>query len=628
MTKKDFKDGVSVIMPTYNQANFIIRAIASLKLQTFQNWELIIINDGSTDNTEKRVDALLPDSRVQYIVNPKNRGLGACLNIGLEKAIYNLIAYLPSDDIYFKDHLQSLFEALDENHKAVLAYSGIKYHYVDTDKNSYSQFAESQASGYDVQLVQVLHRKTKDRWIERDELITDDLYKMFWEKLEMKAECIKTTQITCEWVSHPEQRHKIMMEKFGGGIYRYKQVYQINEPIRFYPSIGKQINEIEQYEKFRKPKVNLSKKGLKILLVGELAYNAERIYSLEERGHQLYGLWIKNPYHYNAIGPLPFGNIEDIPLNNWQKRVKEIQPDIVYALLNLQAVPLAHRVLTSNIGIPFVWHFKEGPFFCRQLGTWQELINLYMLSDGQIYLNENLKDWYQQFIPAKEDASSLILDGDLPSNRWLSSERSPLLSDQDGEIHTLIPGRLMGLQPSHVEEMAKQKIHLHFYGTSFHEMYPEWIKQAQQLAPEYLHLHPSCTQESWVKEFSQYDAGWLHFFDSSNNGELMRASWSDLNYPARMATLAVAGVPLLQRDNTGHIVATQTLTKKLDIGIFFKNFEELGGKLRDKSRMKKIKENVWKNRDLFSFEYHVDDLVSFFQEVVYKKKRNKSMFKF
>lgn len=289
MKNNGLEAGISVIMPTYNQTTFITRAIASLKLQTFQNWELIIINDGSSDNTEEIITSFLPDDSIRYIANAENKGLGACLNIGLDRAQYDLIAYLPSDDIYFKDHLQSLFEALS-NSNAILAYSGVKHHCIETSKHSYGELAESQADGYDVQLVQVLHRKTIDRWIEREELVTDDLYKMFWEKLETQEECIQTKQITCEWVFHPNQRHRIMVEESGGGIYKYKFTYRVKHPIRFQTARGNFIDEIERYKQFRNTQTVPSKEGLKILLVGELAYNAERVCALEERGHRLYGL--------------------------------------------------------------------------------------------------------------------------------------------------------------------------------------------------------------------------------------------------------------------------------------------------------------------------------------------------
>jgi hypothetical protein len=140
------------------------------------------------------------------------------------------------------------------------------------------------------------------------------------------------------------------------------------------------------------------------------------------------------------------------------------------------------------------------------------------------------------------------------------------------------------------------------------------------MAPGYLHIHANVTQENWVKEFSQYDAGWLHFFKSENDGELMRANWDDLNYPARMATLAVAGLPMLQRDNTGHIVATQSIVKQHGIGVFFNDMKELGEKLRDKNGMEKLQSNVWQKRLLFSFDYHIPNLISYFTKIIELKK--------
>lgn len=70
----------SVIMPTYNQAAFIRRAIVSLRKQTCATWELIIVNDGSTDNTEDFLESYLDDVRIKYIHNEVNRGLGYALN--------------------------------------------------------------------------------------------------------------------------------------------------------------------------------------------------------------------------------------------------------------------------------------------------------------------------------------------------------------------------------------------------------------------------------------------------------------------------------------------------------------------------------------------------------------------
>ncbi len=82
----------SVLMPTYNQSAFIRRAINSLMQQTYKEWELIIINDGCTDETEEFIADYLDDERVTYIKNEENMGLGHALNRGLDAAKYEHIA--------------------------------------------------------------------------------------------------------------------------------------------------------------------------------------------------------------------------------------------------------------------------------------------------------------------------------------------------------------------------------------------------------------------------------------------------------------------------------------------------------------------------------------------------------
>lgn len=601
---------ISVIMPVFNQARFVKRAIESLRLQTIQLWELLIINDGSTDNLKAVIAPYLADRRIKYFENKVNVGLGASLNTGLAKATANFIAYLPADDIYYRDHLETLLTNLEQGDH-ILAYGGVRY--------NYNRFSNNRIEGYSIQLVQVMHRKTADKWMERDELVTDDLDRMFWNKLAIKGKFITTESITCEWVSHPHQRHKIILEP-EGGINPYKLYYGVKQPLRFHSTMGNYIDEIGYFNRFRnREDTPKAKNGLKIVLCGELAYNSERVLALEEHGHKLYGLWMKDPYWYNSVGPLPFGHVEDIPRENWKERLAEIEPDIIYAQLNWQAVPFAYEVLTANTGIPFVWHFKEGPFICMEKGTWPQLIDLYNKSDGQIYNSAEMRDWFLQFVDDNAE-TTLLLDGDLPKKEWFTNDVSPRLSTGTDEIHTVVPGRPIGLHPHTVAELAEQKIHLHFYGDFTHGQWKQWIVKTESMAPGYLHIHPNVTQEHWVKEFSQYDAGWLHFFKSENFGELMRANWDDLNYPARMSTLACAGLPMLQRDNTGHLVATQSLVKEHNLGIFFNTMDELGATLRNREQMEQIRQNVWNNRLMFCFDNHADRLVEFFRTVIRNKK--------
>jgi hypothetical protein len=340
------------------------------------------------------------------------------------------------------------------------------------------------------------------------------------------------------------------------------------------------------------------------------------VLALEEQGHKLYGLWMRDPYWYNTVGPLPFGHVEDLPRANWRQAVRRLRPDIIYAQLNWQAVPFAHEVLMATQGIPFVWHFKEGPFICLEKGLWPELTDLYQHADGQIFISPEMRDWFDTILPGLSSSKpTLVLDGDLPKRDWFIQERSPRLSESDGEIHTVVPGRPIGLHPERVVELARQGIHLHFYGDFTHGQWREWIDRTQPIAPNHLHLHANVDQRLWVTEFSRYDAGWLHFFKSDNRGEIRRANWDDLNYPARMATLAAAGLPMIQQDNEGAIVATQALTAQLGTGLFFTDIDHLAEQLRNRLHLEAIRERTWAQRHLFTFDHHVPQLVAFFNEV-------------
>ncbi|HEU5430240.1 MAG TPA: hypothetical protein VFU81_01180, partial [Thermomicrobiales bacterium] len=199
-------------------------------------------------------------------------------------------------------------------------------------------------------------------------------------------------------------------------------------------------------------------------------------------------------------------------------------------------------------------------------------------------------------------------------------ERAPLRSDTDGEIHTVVPGRPIGLHPQTVAELAAHGVHLHFYGDFTQRQWTQWIATTRGVAPNHLHLHPNVGQEDWTREFSQYDAGWLHAFASRNGGEIRRADWDDLNLPARIATLAAAGLPMIQRDNAGAIVAAQSLVRRLDCGLFYQSIPELASRLRDRSEMTRLRDNAWRRRDEFTFDAHADELIAFFRHTIAAKR--------
>lgn len=602
---------IAVLLPTFNQAAFLPRAIASLMAQRFDDWELAIVDDGSDDATPDLL-ATLTDPRIRWVRHAQNRGLGAALNHALALTTAPLITYLPSDDQYFADHLERLKAALDAAPDAVLAVAGVRYRY--------NREAAGRIEGEPLQLVQTMHRRTVDQWVERDACTTDDLDAMFWNRLRDRGGAIETGVVSCEWVDHPAQRHKAIRAP-DGGINPYRQRYRVQTPLRFRSTTGLSIDEQARFGGYaaRAPSPPAAA-PLRILLVGELAYNPERVLALEERGHRLFGLWTDTPAWFNWVGPLPFGHVEDLPRDDWQAAVARVRPDVIYALLNWQTVPFAHAVMRANPGIPFVWHFKEGPFICIEKGSWPQLLDLYLNADGRIYSSAAMREWFAITDPRlAHGVHDLVLDGDLPKADVLRDEPAPLLSARDGEIHTVVPGRPIGLHPETVAELAANGVHLHFYGDFIHDMWREWIARTRSLAGRFLHIHPTVHQESWVDEFSQYDAGWLHFFASANAGDLRRANWDDLNLPARMATLGVAGVPMLQRNNAGHIVATQTMVRDGGLGFFFDDMAGLAAQLRDREAVAAARARVWAARHRFTFDAHADALVDFLRGVIREK---------
>lgn len=102
---------VSVVMPSYNAEKYISEAIQSVIAQTYENWELLIIDDCSTDSTANIVKQFSDvDSRITLYSNPKNMGVALTRNKGMNLAKGSWIALLDSDDVWHKDKLEKQIE--------------------------------------------------------------------------------------------------------------------------------------------------------------------------------------------------------------------------------------------------------------------------------------------------------------------------------------------------------------------------------------------------------------------------------------------------------------------------------------------------------------------------------------
>ncbi|HBR15685.1 MAG TPA: hypothetical protein DD723_09160 [Candidatus Omnitrophica bacterium] len=114
---------VSVIIPTYNRSDFIGRAIESVLKQTFQDYEIIIVDDGSTDETREIVLWLSKvNDKIKYFYQP-NKGVSAARNRGLEEAKGEFIAFLDSDDSWAPEKLALQVKILEEHPRVGIVYA-------------------------------------------------------------------------------------------------------------------------------------------------------------------------------------------------------------------------------------------------------------------------------------------------------------------------------------------------------------------------------------------------------------------------------------------------------------------------------------------------------------------------
>jgi glycosyltransferase involved in cell wall biosynthesis len=110
----------SVIIPTYNRSSLLLGAISSVQAQSYDDWELIIIDDGSTDDTRFLVEPYLSDARIRYHWQ-ENRELNGARNTGIRLAAGTYLTFLDDDDYYEKDHLSSLATYLQQSQYPVAA---------------------------------------------------------------------------------------------------------------------------------------------------------------------------------------------------------------------------------------------------------------------------------------------------------------------------------------------------------------------------------------------------------------------------------------------------------------------------------------------------------------------------
>ncbi|WP_219413376.1 hypothetical protein [Pseudonocardia nigra] len=314
---------------------------------------------------------------------------------------------------------------------------------------------------------------------------------------------------------------------------------------------------------------------------------------------------------------MPFGHVVDVDPATWWE---DVRPDVIYAQLNFRAVRFAHDVLAAARGVPFVWHYKEAPQRSIARGDWPRLAQLCTGADAVVLSSPEERSWFELALPGGLDPDrTLVLDGSLPKADWFAGRPADRLSTTEGEVHTVVLGRPLGLEPDFLATLAAYGVHVHFHGLSDgpgpQGTWRQWLAEARRRAPGHVHVHDAVDQRGWVPVLSRYDAGWMHRISSDNGGDLRRATWDDLNHPARIGTLMAAGLPMLQQESPGSTVAVDELVRATGAGLLYSDAEDVAAQLADGTPAAAARRSVAAVRDRFTFDAHADELIGLFERL-------------
>lgn len=137
---------ISIVIPLYNKEKYIVRTINSVLAQTYKKFELIVVDDGSTDNSVNLVRLVL-DSRIKLILL-KNGGVSIARNVGVENAVGDWVAFLDADDEYEPSFLQEAVIFLDNNRGSNLSFVGANYFLGSRNRKAMSEKVQTGVYDY------------------------------------------------------------------------------------------------------------------------------------------------------------------------------------------------------------------------------------------------------------------------------------------------------------------------------------------------------------------------------------------------------------------------------------------------------------------------------------------------
>lgn len=208
----------SIIIPTYNRAHLLHNAIESVIHQSYQDWELIIVDDGSKDNTQELVDSYAEkEVRIKYFYQ-ENKERSAARNLGIENSSGEWICFLDSDDVYFSNHLECLHESVMQFNHVKFFITGIVIKKVGLDvKRPFLNFSNKNRINVVAQKFILMNTVCISKSI-LEEFRFDERFSIWedtqlWLRILMENEIYQIQEYTCQQSIHEESSVVKGMEK-------------------------------------------------------------------------------------------------------------------------------------------------------------------------------------------------------------------------------------------------------------------------------------------------------------------------------------------------------------------------------------------------------------------------------
>ena len=380
---------------------------------------------------------------------------------------------------------------------------------------------------------------------------------------------------------------------------------------------------------------------MRILLVGALSWNPERIRSLSERGHRLWGLWSRSMGWDQGPYQVTDGCVQPVTLADAAQTIRDERIDVVYSLFQVY-----HERLWASArdGVADdIWTLLRALLEARERGEFDapivrhwgfdvQNIDLAVARafDGQIFCNSEKREYWTR--PLRQGGCGIdllgdcpvvdCLDGDRPKLEFMNDDFPERLSARTGEVHTVCVGRPFGID---YVGAARRGIHVHLYGNQFDDLYRMMArdlslagaKREVSLLRRFLHVHPSLqtrdapwdevrrTKATWVREFARYDAGWSYIGSP--------LPWEPLDdrgaIPNRLSTYVLAGLPVIADVRPGFYRYDELTRLGVNVDLTGDDYDHLHDTLQDELRTGVRRANAVRERPAYSFDASIDQLV-------------------